>query len=903
MHAENLDTNGPGTPVRPETTRRRRQLGGDRRTEPLAPVAPPPSRRAISAARFAIVFTILAWAAYAVDQTRRLVDQPLGFRTVLDTLTYTGLVTLLTASALAYLLTRLGYLYRIQHHQRAPRATIDAFFASRTPGLTAIVPSYREDRRVIRQTLLSTALQEYPDLRVVLLIDDPVQPDSVAAAELLEGARSLPGEIEALLDAPARRFADELARFEHGSPADDDDPTAPMAHLADLYDEAAAWFAARVAEEAVTDHADQFLVDQILGRLGREMSMTAEALRQATGGAGALSRDRLLQLHRRLAWTFRAEVSSFERKRFASLSHEPNKAMNLNSYIGLMGRRFRLKEMPAGPVLLEVGGDEYDLDVPDPDYVLTLDADSMLLPEYCLRLVHLLEQPEAADIAVAQTPYSAYPGARSRIERIAGATTDLQHLVHQGLARDNAAFWVGANAVLRKTALDEICEEEVLRGVRIRRYIQDRTPIEDTESSIDISLHGWKLYNFPERLSYSATPPDFGSLCVQRQRWANGGLLLVGKLRTLMRHRRATTGRHSFREGFLRLNYLASIAWASLGLIVLLVYPYDDRLISPIALLAAVPYLVALSTDLRRCGYRRTDALRIYGFNLLLLPVNTAGVLKSVEQSIGGQKIAFARTPKIRNRTIAPLSFVLVPYLIVLLSAYTLWRDVRNGNANHAVFAGSNAVLTLYAIVAFVGLRYSLVDIWKGVISKLQAPDRSPTARSEPDWVSVLYYGVGDTAAPAGSDPTVAALALLDQNPAEIELATPEEPITMGPVVSWASPEQTTRRTGLRARLSSLRSRLTRRNGRTRSNGRRGSSSADRATNASTDELLTLIGRHLAQSGGDLVVRVAPDDEVRVTVDLTAGPGGTAGEADTERRRKDVGPPDGVERRLQSVGS
>ncbi len=42
--------------------------------------------------------------------------------------------------------------------------------------------------------------------------------------------------------------------------------------------------------------------------------------------------------------------TSFERKRYASLSHEPNKAMNLNSYIGLMGGRYREVETPVGRV-------------------------------------------------------------------------------------------------------------------------------------------------------------------------------------------------------------------------------------------------------------------------------------------------------------------------------------------------------------------------------------------------------------------------------------------------------------------------------------------------------------------------------------------------------------------------
>ena len=40
-----------------------------------------------------------------------------------------------------------------------------------------------------------------------------------------------------------------------------------------------------------------------------------------------------------------------------------------------------------------------------------------------------------------------------------------------------------------------------------------------------------------------------------------------------------------------------------------------------------------MSTDLHRLGYKRTDVFRIYGFNLILLPVNLAGVLKSLQQA------------------------------------------------------------------------------------------------------------------------------------------------------------------------------------------------------------------------------------------------------------------------------
>ncbi|WP_370261371.1 glycosyltransferase family 2 protein [Cryobacterium sp. TMT4-10] len=277
--------------------------------------------------------------------------------------------------------------------------------------------------------------------------------------------------------------------------------------------------------------------------------------------------------------------------------------MNLNAYIGLMGGFFRREEGPDGTILRPVA-DRADADfvVSDSDYLLTLDADSLLLRDYCLRLVYFLEQPDNARVAVTQTPYSSFRGAPTRIERLAGATTDIQHILHQGMSHYGATFWVGANAVIRKRALEDIVEVETVGGFEVRRYVQDRTVIEDTESSIDLGTHGWTLVNYPERLSYSATPPDFGSLIVQRRRWANGGLLILPKLWQQLRERRRQGHPVSLTELFLRVNYMTSIAWASFGLVFLLAYPYDSRLLSPVVVFAALPYFLAMGSDLRYCG-------------------------------------------------------------------------------------------------------------------------------------------------------------------------------------------------------------------------------------------------------------------------------------------------------------
>src|SRR6202034_1954851 len=314
--------------------------------------------------------------------------------------------------------------------------------------------------------------------------------------------------------------------------------------------------------------------------------------------------------------------------------------------------------------------------------------------------------------AIAQTRYSAFPGSATRLERIAGASTDLQHIVHQGLTYYDATFWVGANAVIRKRALNEIAESSYIGDWEIKHYIRDRTVIEDTESTIDMGIHGWRLFNVPERMSYSATPPDFGSLAIQRRRWANGGLLIVPKLRRQSRARRRAGQRTRFGELFLRWNYMASISWSSISLLILLAFPFSAALISPLLALIALPYFLAMASDLRYCGYKRLDVLRVYGFNLILLPVNLAGTLSSIVQGITASKAPFARTPKVKDRTVVPPFPLIAPFVLIGLAGFTFYHAYVNHLTENACYAALNVILACYAVVAFIGLRNSLVDLW-----------------------------------------------------------------------------------------------------------------------------------------------------------------------------------------------
>jgi cellulose synthase/poly-beta-1,6-N-acetylglucosamine synthase-like glycosyltransferase len=615
-----------------------------------------------------------------------------------------AVVILLIYGSLAYQLSRHGYFARLRHHLTPPLTEIWKRLERGAPPVTILVPSYKEDARVVRATLLSAALQCYPNRRVVLLIDDPQNPENDEDAKALADARALPGSIMESLAPPLRRFraasAEVELRLGQTAHASGDEIT----ELAMLYLEAARWFNDQAASYVVGDHADAFLVHSVFEERATYIRACARALLRRAHSADAIATRDLLGSYRELASIFDVEVTSFERKRYENLSHTPNKAMNLNSYIALAGTRVR-EVSRDGKLFLEADprGDE----IPDPKYFVTLDADSVLVPEYVLRLVDVMEHPESERVGVIQTPYSAFPQCPGLLEHAAGATTDIQHIVHQGFTEYGATYWVGANAVLRTAALRDIAVVSEERGFPVARFIQDRTVIEDTESSIDLVLRDWTLINHPERLSYSATPSDFGSLLIQRRRWANGGLLIVPKLAShlLRQVRRAFPARKQlFAESFLRLHYLISPATANVGLLLLLGLPCPEGFFTIWLPVSAVPYYVLYARDLLQARYGVVDALRVYALNLLLVPVNVGGVLQSLRQAWTGRPTPFQRTPKVLTRTVPPPSYVLGELALLLVMVGDGGFHLAKGHLLNASFALGNGGFLLYAIVTLVGL-------------------------------------------------------------------------------------------------------------------------------------------------------------------------------------------------------
>lgn len=673
-----------------------------------------------------IAVSLLAAVMLARDLGGILVARLQGgnFGAVVEQVLFCTIIVFLVYGNLVYQIARLGYLRRRAGHRAATREEIEAAYdRDASPPLAVLVPAYREEPHVVRQTLMSAALLEYPNRHIVLLIDDPPEASDPAAQRNLEAMRRLPEEIEDALCRPAAKLAGEARMFRARLGKGGVDLHEETVRLARLYSAVAQWLEARAVQWQARDHIDSFFIERILLEPAREHRRTAAELSESTM-ADALPLERIERHYRRLAALFNVRLTSFERKRYTNLSHEPNKAMNLNSYIGLMGKRHRELAKDGNLHLVAcAGGESGTVDIPDATYLVTLDADSMLLPKYALRLIHELELPANRDVAVIQTPYSSYPGATSPVERVAGATTDIQHIVHQGLTRHNATYWVGANALLRRAALDDIGELVEERGYKVWRFISDRTVIEDTESSIDLVRCGWRLVNYPDRLAYSATPADFGALLIQRRRWANGGLLILPKLMAYLLRR--PLSRETFGEGFMRTYYLSSLAGVSLGVLILLLYPFEDSMRSLWLPLTALPYFLLYGRDLVQSGYRWIDLARVYSINLMLIPIHLGGVLLSLRQACTGRRTPFARTPKIAERTAAPPVYHLSIYAIIMYCGVNSMIDLGNGRWAHALFGFVNVIFFGYAVVRFMGIREFMEDLlacWRARRPRLVPP-------------------------------------------------------------------------------------------------------------------------------------------------------------------------------------
>lgn len=577
---------------------------------------------------------------------------------------------------------------------------METLLSDKAPLVTVLIPSFKEERRVIIATALSAALATYRNKRIVVLVDDPPN-DGTALQETYAAI----DEVNAHLTVPWQICANALS-----------DPALDKIGVAKAYTAIAEWLtdlAKTFHDDKSEDfsHVDDFLIEKVILPYAQACRTWAEGVHHNPDACLELERDRLSSL-------ISGEITSFHRKSFANLSADRNKAMNLNAYIGLIGGCFSIQKNDAQTCLVPASDrDSADLVIPLSDYVMTLDADSVVLSNYLLTIVDSLESDPTA--AVAQTPYLTFPGSKAAVEFIAGATTDIQYLIHQGSSHFGSGYWVGANAVLRYKALQEIATCRIENEHDILVYIQDKTVIEDTGSTIDLWRKGWHVNNHFTALAYSATPADFGALAIQRKRWGNGGLILFADLL------RDYIGKRNFLSNLpkliLRAHYLLSPVIGNIGILLLMVWSPNVSQSLRWVLFLMLPYFLLYSYDLTKMGYRKRDIFAVCSLNLMLLPVNLAGLCASIRQIVTGRKDSFLRTPKVSFRSrVPPTIFVFNAAILALMLIY-VFNGLMLNDLLGAVVPMINVLLYGYGIVKFMGLRESLADL-AALVSHAIAP-------------------------------------------------------------------------------------------------------------------------------------------------------------------------------------
>ncbi|HEU5267779.1 MAG TPA: glycosyltransferase family 2 protein [Jatrophihabitans sp.] len=144
----------------------------------------------------------------------------------------------------------------------------------------------------------------------------------------------------------------------------------------------------------------------------------------------------------------------------------------------------------------------------DGQFMVILDADHVPSPDFLLRALPYMQDP---DVAFVQTP-QAFPAARGLVSvGTAEAQRIFYELVMPGKNRFNAVFCVGTNVIFRRSALAEI------GGM----YTASNS--EDIWTSLELHRRGWRSVFVPETLARGLAPDNLLSYLKQQFRWSYGG--------------------------------------------------------------------------------------------------------------------------------------------------------------------------------------------------------------------------------------------------------------------------------------------------------------------------------------------------------------------------------------------
>jgi cellulose synthase/poly-beta-1,6-N-acetylglucosamine synthase-like glycosyltransferase len=146
---------------------------------------------------------------------------------------------------LVYQLARYGYWWRRDRHDRFPAMPPAVGSQTAVPSVAILIPSYREELHILRQTILSAALAEHANRHLVVLLDDPPlgSPHQLAA---LDGARQMIRDLDATFAECAGQIEERVDRWRRSN-----DPLHRLRAIAMEYETVADWLDEWAAEAKI----------------------------------------------------------------------------------------------------------------------------------------------------------------------------------------------------------------------------------------------------------------------------------------------------------------------------------------------------------------------------------------------------------------------------------------------------------------------------------------------------------------------------------------------------------------------------------------------------------------------------------------------------------------------------
>jgi cellulose synthase/poly-beta-1,6-N-acetylglucosamine synthase-like glycosyltransferase len=154
----------------------------------------------------------------------------------------------------------------------------------------------------------------------------------------------------------------------------------------------------------------------------------------------------------------------------------------------------------------------------DAEFVLTMDADHMALPQILERTMGYFDDPS---VAFVQTPQSFHNTKTLLFRRAYGeeAKWSESNVFYKTIlpAKNgfNASIYVGTSAVLRRAALDDV------------GGFATGTVTEDIHTSLRMHANGWRSVFVPEPQAFGLEAQSLKEFYAQRRRWALGALTLL----------------------------------------------------------------------------------------------------------------------------------------------------------------------------------------------------------------------------------------------------------------------------------------------------------------------------------------------------------------------------------------